>query len=70
MVAARLVMRARWWGKPLSKLAMARMPTVWGLRPVSSAARVGEHIGVTWKLVKRSPPAASASMLGVAMVEP
>ena len=26
-----------------------RMPTSWWLRPVSNAARVGEHTGVTWK---------------------
>ena len=38
-------------GYPLSKFEIARMPTVWWLRPVSSAARVGEHSGVTWKFV-------------------
>ena len=46
------------------------MPTAWWLRPVSNAARVGEHSAVTWKRLKRRPPAASASMLGVAMSEP
>ena len=28
---------------------MPPMPTAWWLRPVSSAALVGEHIAVTWK---------------------
>ena len=42
-------MRPRMCGKPVLKLEIARMPTVWWLRPVSSAARVGEHSGVTWK---------------------
>ena len=38
-------------GKPVLKFATERIPTVWWLRPVSSAARVGEHSGVTWKFV-------------------
>ena len=38
-------------GKPVLKFDTPRMPTLWWLRPVSSAARVGEHSGVTWKLV-------------------
>jgi hypothetical protein len=38
-------------GKPVSKFDRVRMPTAWWLRPVSSAARDGEHSGVTWKLV-------------------
>ena len=46
------------------------MPTAWWLRPVSMAARVVEHMAVVWKLVQRTPPAASASMVGVAMSEP
>ena len=33
-------------------------------------ARVGEHSGVTWKLVNCTPPAASASMWGVSISEP
>ena len=40
------------------------------LTPVSSAARVGEHIGVTWKFVHCTPAAASASMFGVSISEP
>ncbi len=46
------------------------MPTRWWLRPVSRQARVGEQTAVVWKLVKRTPPAANRSMLGVAMSEP
>ena len=41
------------------------MPTEWWLRPVSSAARVGEQSAVVWKRVKRRPPRASRSKLGV-----
>src|SRR3954447_4881954 len=40
---------------------MRPMPLVWWLRPVSSAARVGEQSAVVWKFENRSPPAASAS---------
>jgi len=29
--------------------ATAPMPTEWWLRPVSSAARLGEHMAVVWK---------------------
>ncbi len=46
------------------------MPTAWWLRPVSSAARLGEQMAVTWKRLYRNPPAARASMLGVSMSEP
>ena len=46
------------------------MPTLWWLRPVSSAARVGEHSGVTWKFVYCRPLAASRSMFGVSISEP
>jgi hypothetical protein len=49
---------------------MERMPTSWWLRPVSSEARVGEHSGVTWKFVYRSPSAASRSMFGVLRSDP
>jgi len=58
------------FGKPVSKLEIARMPTAWWLRPVNMQARVGEHSAVVWKFVKRRPAAASASMRGVASVEP
>jgi hypothetical protein len=46
------------------------MPTACCDRPVRSAARVGEHTGVTWWFVNWTPPAASASMFGVSMSEP
>jgi hypothetical protein len=35
------------------------------LRPVSSAARVGEHSAVVWNCVYRSPFCASRSIVGV-----
>ena len=34
---------------------MPPMPTAWWFRPVSSAARVGEHIAVTWNPVVPQP---------------
>ena len=46
------------------------MPTAWWLRPVSSDARVVEHIAVVWKPVALTPSAASASMVGVSIEEP
>ena len=46
------------------------IPTRWWLRPVSRQARVGEHTAVVWKLVNRTPRAASRSMLGVSMFDP
>src|SRR5258705_5600051 len=41
------------------------MPTEWWLRPVNSAARVGEQRAVVWKRLYFSPPAASRSAFGV-----
>ena len=35
-------------GKPMPMSDKKPMPTAWALRPVSSAARVGEHRAVTW----------------------
>ena len=49
---------------------MPPMPTVWWLRPLSSAARVGEHNAVVWKRLYFSPPAASRSAFGVSMTPP
>lgn len=49
---------------------MIPKPTEWGLRPVSSAARVGEHSAAVWKFVYRRPSAASRSIWGVRTVEP
>jgi hypothetical protein len=50
-------------GNPVRKLESVRMPTACWDRPVSSDARVGEHRGVTWKLVNcsRRPPARRCS---------
>src|SRR3954454_1099557 len=45
---------------------MPPMPTVWWLRPLSSAARVGEHNAVVWKRLNFRPPAARRSAFGVA----
>jgi hypothetical protein len=45
MVAAWLEMWPSWLGNPVRKFDTARIPTACGARPVSSAARVGEHSG-------------------------
>ena len=44
--------------------------TLWWLRPVSSAARVGEQSAVVWKLLKRRPALAIRSMVGVGIGPP
>jgi hypothetical protein len=41
------------------------MPTEWWLRPLNSAARVGEHSAVVWNRVYLRPAAASRSQFGV-----
>ena len=69
-VAARGVMPPRMCGKPVLQLDTPRMPTACGLRPVSSAARDGEHSAVVWKPVYRRPLAARRSMVGVASSDP
>ena len=46
---------------------MAAMPLLWWLRPVTMQARLGEHSAVVCMLLKRSPLAARASKLGVAI---
>ena len=46
------------------------MPTVWWLRPVSSAARVGEQSAVVWKRLYFRPVAASRSAVGVSTGPP
>ena len=38
-------------GNPELQFEIPRIPTLWWLRPVRSAARVGEQSGVTWKFV-------------------
>src|SRR5215204_2163461 len=49
---------------------MPPMPTMWWLRPLSSAARVGEHSAVVWKRLYLSPPAARRSAFGVSIAPP
>src|SRR3954471_11144395 len=45
---------------------MTPIPTVWWLRPVSKAARVGAHSAVVWKRLYFRPLPASRSAVGVA----
>src|SRR5512132_2452539 len=45
---------------------MTPIPTVWWLRPVSKAARVGAHRAVVWKRLYFRPFPASRSAVGVA----
>ena len=52
-------------GADVAVSVMLPMPTEWWFRPVSSACRVGAHSAVVWKRLKRSPPAASRSAVGV-----
>src|SRR5215475_8261249 len=49
---------------------MLAMPQVWWLRPVSSAARVGEHSAVVWKWLYFSPFLATRSKFGVGIGPP
>jgi hypothetical protein len=62
--------RAVYPGAEVGMSATKPMPTEWWLRPVSNAARVGEHIAVTWNLLYRNPFAASRSIVGVSMSDP
>jgi hypothetical protein len=43
-------------GAEVASSATLPIPTEWWLRPVSSAARVGEHSAVVWNRVYLSPP--------------
>src|SRR5262245_58375333 len=52
-------------GAEVANSVIAPIPTLWWLRPVSSALRVGEHSAVVWKRVYFSPVFASRSRLGV-----
>src|SRR4051812_24631012 len=45
---------------------MTPIPTVWWLRPVSKAARVGAHSAVVWKRLYFRPFRANRSAVGVA----
>ena len=49
---------------------MNPMFTVWWFRPDFSAARVGEHRAVVWKLLYRSPFWASRSIVGMGIGPP
>src|SRR6476619_4617397 len=44
---------------------MPPIPTTWWLRPLSSAARVGEHRAVVWNRLYLRPFAARRSAVGV-----
>ena len=46
------------------------MPTDVALRPVSSAARVGEHSAVVWNWVSRTPRSAMRVMAGMSTSPP
>ena len=46
---------------------MAAMPLAWWLRPVTMQERLGEQSAVVLMLVKRRPPAARESKVGVAI---
>src|SRR5512132_4213765 len=49
---------------------MTPIPTVWWLRPLSKAARVGAHSAVVWKRLYLRPFPASRSAVGVAQGPP
>jgi hypothetical protein len=51
-------------GKPPDSSPINPNPTAWWLRPVSNAARVGEHNAVTWNRLYRAPSPATRSRAG------
>src|SRR5215470_12504100 len=57
-------------GKLLPSSVMQPVAQEWWLRPVSRAARVGEHSAVVWKRVYLRPFLASLSRLGVGTCPP
>ncbi len=63
-------MRPLLLGKPSVNSSMVAIPTVVGLRPVSSAARVGEHRAVVWNWVSRTPASAMRVMFGISTSPP
>ena len=69
-MAASSASSAAYPGKPGSEWHTWPTPASWLVSPVSIVARDGEHMGVTWKLARRSPSAASRSRLGVAISDP
>ena len=52
-------------GAAVASSVIAPIPTVWWLRPVSRAARVGAHSAVVWNRVNFRPAAARRSAFGV-----
>ncbi len=52
-------------GAEVAISVMPPMPTAWWLRPVRSAALVGEQSAVVWNRLNFRPLAASRSMFGV-----
>ncbi len=63
-------MRPLQLGKPSVNSSMVAIPTLVGLRPVSSAARVGEHSAVVWNWVSRTPRSAMRLMAGISTSPP
>src|SRR5207247_2330211 len=57
-------------GNAVANSMMAPALLTWELRPVRSAVRVGEQSAVVWKLLKRRPPAASLSRVGILIGPP
>ena len=59
--------------KPSQSLASSQiwpLPTRVWLRPVSSEARVGEHIAVEWKRLYETPISATRESVGVLISPP
>src|SRR5262249_3371553 len=57
-------------GYPVANSVMLPMPTLWWLRPVRSAARVGEHSAVVWNSLYVKPLFARRSSVGVGIGPP
>src|SRR5258707_13936059 len=57
-------------GNPSVNSSMVAIPTVVGLRPVSSDARVGEHSAVVWNCDSRTPRSAMRLIVGISTSPP
>src|SRR5262249_13602067 len=57
-------------GALVASSVMLHMPTLWWLRPVNSAERVGEHRAVVWKRLYFKPGFARRSEFGVGHAPP
>src|SRR5262245_55691061 len=57
-------------GYPVANSVMLPMPTLWWLRPVRSAARVGEQSAVVWNWLYCSPLFAKRSRAGAGIGPP